>query len=63
MLVVMLNVCLCVCVCVSSPTIVDSDVDMRVAARRIAWGRFTNAGQTCISPDYVLIKKEDQVRA
>ena len=28
-----------------------------VAARRITWGRFTNAGQTCIAPDYVLVER------
>jgi len=45
-----------------SPAIVTADVDIDVAARRIAWGRFTNAGQTCIAPDYVLVAAgvEDQ---
>jgi aldehyde dehydrogenase (NAD+) len=38
-----------------SPCIVDHDVDMDVCARRIAWGKFLNAGQTCIAPDYVLV--------
>lgn len=38
-----------------SPCIVDADVDVRVAARRIAWGKFLNAGQTCVAPDYVLV--------
>jgi aldehyde dehydrogenase (NAD+) len=38
-----------------SPCIVDCDVDLEVAARRIAWGKFVNAGQTCIAPDYVLV--------
>ncbi len=37
-----------------SPTIVAADADLEVAARRIAWGKFLNAGQTCIAPDYVL---------
>ncbi|MCH9690719.1 MAG: aldehyde dehydrogenase family protein [Gammaproteobacteria bacterium] len=37
-----------------SPCIVAEDADMTVAARRIAWGKFTNAGQTCIAPDYLL---------
>jgi aldehyde dehydrogenase (NAD+) len=37
-----------------SPVIVDADVDLPVAARRIAWGKFLNAGQTCVAPDYVL---------
>lgn len=38
-----------------SPAIVAADADIDVTARRIAWGRFTNAGQTCIAPDYVLV--------
>ena len=37
-----------------SPCFVDRTVDINVAARRIAWGKFTNAGQTCVAPDYVL---------
>lgn len=38
-----------------SPCIVDKDADIDVAARRIAWGKTLNAGQTCIAPDYLLI--------
>lgn len=38
-----------------SPTIVTATADLTVSARRIAWGKFTNAGQTCIAPDYVLV--------
>ena len=38
-----------------SPAILDEDVDLHRAARRIAWGKFLNAGQTCIAPDYVLV--------
>jgi aldehyde dehydrogenase (NAD+) len=41
-----------------SPCIVDRDADLEVAARRIAWGKFMNAGQTCIAPDYVLVHQE-----
>jgi aldehyde dehydrogenase (NAD+) len=41
-----------------SPTIVHSSADLRVAARRIAQGRFNNAGQTCTAPDYVLVFKD-----
>jgi aldehyde dehydrogenase (NAD+) len=37
-----------------SPCYVDQDVDLEVAARRIVWGKFFNAGQTCVAPDYVL---------
>ena len=38
-----------------SPCIVDCDADITVAAKRIAWGKTLNAGQTCIAPDYLLI--------
>ena len=38
-----------------SPTIVDETADVRAAARRVVWGKFLNAGQTCIAPDYVLV--------
>jgi len=41
-----------------SPCIVDSDVDADLAARRIAWGKFFNAGQTCTAPDYVLVQRD-----
>jgi len=37
-----------------SPCIVDASADLAVAARRILWGKFSNAGQTCVAPDYVL---------
>jgi len=42
-----------------SPTVVDATADLEQAAGRIAWAKFTNAGQTCIAPDYVLV--EDRV--
>lgn len=38
-----------------SPCIVDRDANITVAAKRIAWGKTLNAGQTCIAPDYLLI--------
>jgi aldehyde dehydrogenase (NAD+) len=38
-----------------SPVIVAADADVDVAARRIVWGKFVNAGQTCVAPDYVLV--------
>lgn len=38
-----------------SPAIVDQTANLEVAARRIAWGKFNNAGQTCVAPDYVLV--------
>uniref|UniRef100_UPI00358EE16B aldehyde dehydrogenase family 3 member A2-like n=1 Tax=Myxine glutinosa TaxID=7769 RepID=UPI00358EE16B len=37
-----------------SPCYIHNDCDLRIACRRIAWGRFINAGQTCIAPDYVV---------
>lgn len=39
-----------------SPTIVEESADLRFAARRIAFGKFINAGQTCIAPDYVYVQ-------
>lgn len=41
-----------------SPCIVDRDADLQTAARRIVWGKFLNAGQTCIAPDYLLVQKD-----
>ena len=38
-----------------SPAIVADDANIAVAARRIAWAKFLNAGQTCVAPDYVLV--------
>lgn len=38
-----------------SPTIVDETYDVEAAAKKIAWGKFSNAGQTCIAPDYVFV--------
>jgi aldehyde dehydrogenase (NAD+) len=40
-----------------SPVIVDASANLRVAARRVAWGKWVNAGQTCIAPDYVLVER------
>ncbi|MEA2042138.1 MAG: aldehyde dehydrogenase [Bacteroidota bacterium] len=40
-----------------SPCIVDADANIDVAAKRIAWGKLINAGQTCIAPDYVFAHK------
>ena len=37
-----------------SPVFVDEDVDLTVTARRIVWGKFTNSGQTCVAPDYLM---------
>lgn len=44
-----------------SPCIVDVDVNVEIAARRIVWGKFLNAGQTCIAPDYLLV--DERVKA
>ncbi|RMF47593.1 MAG: aldehyde dehydrogenase [Bacteroidetes bacterium] len=38
-----------------SPAIVEADANLPIAARRIAWGKWVNAGQTCIAPDYVWV--------
>jgi aldehyde dehydrogenase (NAD+) len=40
-----------------SPAIVGEGADVRIAARRVAWGKFLNAGQTCLAPDYVLVHR------
>ncbi len=40
-----------------SPAVVDGTADLDRAAGRIAWSKFTNAGQTCIAPDYVLVEE------
>lgn len=40
-----------------SPCFVDAECDLAVAARRIAWGKLLNAGQTCVAPDYVLVDR------
>ena len=42
-----------------SPAIVDRSADLQLAAKRIAWGKFINAGQTCVSPDYVYVHEND----
>ena len=41
-----------------SPCIIDRSADIAVAAKRIAWGKTLNSGQTCIAPDYILIHKD-----
>ena len=43
-----------------SPCIVDETVDIAVAARRVAWGKTVNAGQTCVAPDYLLVHRSIQ---
>jgi aldehyde dehydrogenase (NAD+) len=48
-----------------SPAIVAADANIDVAAKRIAWAKFLNAGQTCVAPDYVLVEEaaEEQLIA
>ena len=41
-----------------SPCLGFADADLKMAARRILWGKFLNAGQTCIAPDYLLVEKK-----
>lgn len=41
-----------------SPCIINRTADIRTAAKRIAWGKTLNSGQTCIAPDYILIHKD-----
>ena len=41
-----------------SPTIIDASANLELAARRIAWSKFTNNGQTCVSPDYILVQEQ-----
>lgn len=43
-----------------SPVIIDETADLKAAAEKIAWGKLTNAGQTCIAPDYILIPETMQ---
>jgi len=40
-----------------SPTIIDESANLSDAAEKITWGKFLNAGQTCIAPDYILVSK------
>ena len=40
-----------------SPCIVDDDCNLETTAKRIIWGKFYNAGQTCVAPDYLLVQK------
>ncbi len=41
-----------------SPCIVDTDINLEHTLRRITWGKFINAGQTCIAPDYILVNQK-----
>jgi aldehyde dehydrogenase (NAD+) len=41
-----------------SPCLIDKSADLEVAASRIAWGKWINAGQTCVAPDHVLVHRD-----
>jgi len=41
-----------------SPCVVDQSANIKLAAKRIVWGKFINAGQTCVAPDYVLAHRD-----
>lgn len=43
-----------------SPCIIENSADFKVAAKRILWGKLFNAGQTCIAPDYVLVREDNK---
>ena len=40
-----------------SPAIINSDTDLKLASKRIVWGKFLNSGQTCVAPDYLIVHK------
>jgi len=40
-----------------SPCVVDETANIKIAAKRIAWGKLINAGQTCVAPDYLLVQE------
>ena len=40
-----------------SPAIINSDTDLKLASKRIVWGKFLNSGQTCVAPDYLVVHK------
>lgn len=41
-----------------NPCFIDRQVNMKLAARRITWGKFVNTGQTCVAPDYIFVPKD-----
>lgn len=45
-----------------SPCVIDATADLTLAARRIAYARFLNAGQTCVAPDYLLVQRSVKAR-
>lgn len=44
-----------------NPCVIDQTANLKLAAKRIVWGKFINAGQTCIAPDYILIQKNMKI--
>ena len=40
-----------------SPAIINKDIDLKLASKRIVWGKFLNSGQTCVAPDYLVVHK------
>tara|TARA_B100000676_G_scaffold156574_1_gene154303 strand:- start:1016 stop:2392 length:1377 start_codon:yes stop_codon:yes gene_type:complete len=40
-----------------SPAIINKDIDLKLASKRIVWGKFLNSGQTCVAPDYLVAHK------
>ncbi len=49
-----------------NPCIIHTSANLKLAAKRIVWGKFVNAGQTCIAPDYILVdqyRKNDLIKA
>lgn len=45
-----------------NPCIIDETANLKIAAKRIVWGKFLNAGQTCIAPDYLLVAEKIKVK-
>lgn len=43
-----------------NPCIIGEGADLKIAAKRIVWGKFVNAGQTCIAPDYILVQAKEK---
>ncbi|MEZ5022368.1 MAG: aldehyde dehydrogenase family protein [Chitinophagales bacterium] len=45
-----------------SPCIVDKKIQLEYSSKRITWGKWTNAGQTCVAPDYLLVHKDSKAK-
>ena len=43
-----------------NPCIIDEKVNLKVAVKRIVWGKFLNCGQTCIAPDFIICHKNNK---